>query len=77
MVTKNVVKPFHPNNSAASNMEVSEDVDQTQRLLPKPDITQMTPYKPKLKTIHGEHHTPGNCLFVVTSNTILIFKLFG
>lgn len=45
--------------SSAPNPDVVDDADQQQTLLPKPDINQMIPYKPKVKAFPGEHPIPG------------------
>lgn len=45
--------------SSAPNPDILDDSDQQQTLLPKPDINQMIPYKPKIKPYPGEHPIPG------------------
>lgn len=45
--------------SSAPNPDVLDDAEQQQTLLPKPDINQMIPYKPKVKALPGEHPIPG------------------
>lgn len=35
----------------------------TQRLLPRPDISQMIPFKPKRDPYPGEHPVPGESIF--------------
>ncbi len=45
--------------SSAPNMDILDDLDQHQTLLPKPDVNQMIPYKPKSNAYFGEHPIPG------------------
>ena len=35
------------------------DDEGTQRLIPRPDVSQMIPFKPKLNAYPGEHPVPG------------------
>lgn len=58
IVTKTVAKSMH-SASSAPNPDILDDSDQQQTLLPKPDINQMIPYKPKIKPYPGEHPIPG------------------
>jgi cleavage stimulation factor subunit 3 len=45
--------------SSAPNPDVVDETDQQQINLPKPDLNQMIPYKPKAKPYVGEHPIPG------------------
>lgn len=36
-----------------------DDHDSTQRQLPRPDLSQMIPFKPKRESYLGEHPVPG------------------
>lgn len=58
MVSKTVAKSIH-STSSAPNPDVLDDADQQQTNLPKPDINQMIPYKPKINAFPGEHPIPG------------------
>lgn len=44
----------------------------TQRLLPRPDISQMIPFKPKRDPYPGEHPVPGESVQYITINIILL-----
>ncbi|XP_065209066.1 protein suppressor of forked isoform X2 [Planococcus citri] len=58
VVSKTVAKSIH-STSSAPNPDVVDDTDQQQTHLPKPDINQMIPYKPKINAFPGEHPIPG------------------
>lgn len=38
------------------------DPEQAVASLPRPDLSQMIPYKPKVSPLPGEHPVPGKCL---------------
>lgn len=58
VVTKTATKSMH-STSSAPNPDVVDETDQQQTNLPKPDVNQMIPYKPKVKPYAGEHPIPG------------------
>lgn len=41
------------------------DDEGTQRLIPRPDVSQMIPFKPKLNAYPGEHPVPGNSILLI------------
>lgn len=44
--------------------------------LPRPDLSQMIPYKPKVNALPGEHPVPGKCIsFFFIRYCILSFSL--
>ncbi|CAH0394855.1 unnamed protein product [Bemisia tabaci] len=61
-VTQNIAKSFQAAKSGGpiiSSLDVMDDGDAAQRNLPKPDVSQMIPYKPKRNAFIGEHPIPG------------------
>lgn len=53
--------------SRNSTGPVSRIPDQEEALasLPRPDISQMIPFKPKLNALPGEHPVPGNKILII------------
>jgi cleavage stimulation factor subunit 3 len=44
------------------------DTEEAIAALPRPDISQMIPYKPKVNPLPGEHPVPGNSIAVFIIN---------
>lgn len=45
-----------------------QDTEEVVAALPKPDISQMIPYKPKVNPLPGEHPVPGNKIIICPSS---------
>lgn len=52
-VASTAVKSFHPLSSSIL------DSEEESSNMPKPDFTQMIPFKPKAQAIPGDHPVPG------------------
>jgi hypothetical protein len=52
-VASTAVKSFHPLSS------VIIDLEEESSNMPRPDFTQMIPFKPKAQAIPGDHPVPG------------------
>lgn len=51
-----------------------DDHEPAQRSLPRPDISQMIPYKPKLGAYAGEHPVPGEFFYYYFITCIALYK---
>jgi hypothetical protein len=58
------VKSFHPLSAGIL------DSEEESSNIPRPDFTQMIPFKPKAQTIPGDHPVPGNIPFKSKIQTI-------
>lgn len=68
-------------NSIGAIPRVS-DPEEAIASLPRPDLSQMIPYKPKVNALPGEHPVPGKYLYMTliiynnTKTTLLCFYFF-
>lgn len=51
-------------NSSGPVMRIA-DQEEAIAALPRPDISQMIPFKPKLNALPGEHPVPGNKIMII------------
>jgi cleavage stimulation factor subunit 3 len=65
-VASTAVKSFHPLSS------VILDPEEESSNMPRPDFTQMIPFKPKAQAIPGDHPVPG--MFANTNSCVTILE---
>lgn len=46
-------------NNIGGSLQRSQDNEEVIAALPRPDISQMIPFKPKVHAVPGEHPVPG------------------